>query len=214
MPAGFNRHSSGRDLDQTTTIKLGNADASVDAVLTNNRFLSGKVIGVTDAFWRLAGDNPRELAAVQQFVEPNPMRMVKLFGAPLSGASLATGALGAAQRLDPRASLGARVFLAGAPDRRASGAWVKWMHNGVEHVHYHYNAQTDQDARHDPDLIAVIQSYMDHRSTVDEVGLIFLVPEDAKVTGFSITANKRATCESPLSMGRPPRPQAPSRAGR
>jgi len=214
LPAGFNRASGGGDNQQRVTVTLAGESTRINVVVVNSGFQSGKVIGPTESFWRLAGNNPRELIPVSGFIEPGRMKMVKLYGAPVSATSLMTGALGASQRLDPSVSVGAKVFLAGAGEQRASGAWVKWVENNVEHVHYYFNANTDQDARHHPDLLDVIRTYMKHRRTTEEVGLIFLVPDDAKVTSFSVSPNKRVNCESPLSMGRPPRARPPSRARR
>jgi len=209
LPAGFARLMTGRNAQPSTKVTRSAGGARIDVSLERGNLKSGLVTGPTDALFDLPGASRNQIVAVGAFHQPRGRRMVKLIGAPLSGTSLPGVPVGQMQKLNPRAIVQAQVFLAGQPPLPVSGAWVKFTKNGASHVHYCYSA-TPRDfedfmAFPDQKIIDVIRTYYDNRKNVSEVGLIFLVPDSAKVTGFRAAATERLMCESPLSMERAPR---------
>ncbi len=93
----------------------------------------------------------------------------------------------------------------------AVGAWVKWTEGNTEWSYVTYNPQPSQEemitrgtmGSGGGPLNAFLKLVNDHADQIsgEECGLIFAVPKDSTVMGFSFAQNTPdSTCQSPMKV--------------
>ncbi len=179
-------------------VSLRSADASATLGLAEFEIRRGVLQGSVPRLGALHGNTTRYRPIDRFYLAPG-QRIVQLEGRALSDFSMA-------RLLRPEVFVQARVHLLDGPPIPMVGAWVKWTENGVEHAYVYYNADRladpnlDLEAYPEDEAIEAFKLYREHMSAVSEVGLLFLVPEDATVLRFNVAAGDSLACENPMTV--------------
>ncbi|MFW6145940.1 MAG: CvpA family protein [Planctomycetota bacterium] len=199
-PARATYPTSEVDRGGNGSFRLAAGGAVFETEMVNYNLKVGRIEGPVPALMNLHGDENRYMPADSLHV-PAGQRLVRLEGRPLSDTSLA-------RLLRPEVFVQARIHLLEGEPRQMVGAWVKWTENGVEHAYLYYNADRLNDSTIDyqtypeEEALDALKRYKEHLGSATDVGLLFLVPQDATVVRFNIAAGETFACESPMTVRR------------